>query len=101
MAAGQSFVGGDANIDPNGHGTALAGIAAASVNNGIGIAGVAYAGASVSSVQVLGPDGIGLDSDVIAGVVWAADNGAKVILMGFSSPGLLGRSGRCSPVRLG
>jgi hypothetical protein len=37
-------------------------------------------------VQVLQADGTGYDSDVIAGVIWAADNGANVILMGFSSP---------------
>jgi len=49
VGAGQSFVGGAANTDPHGHGTALAGIAAASVNNETGMAGVAYAGASVSS----------------------------------------------------
>src|SRR3989475_987029 len=83
---GQSFVGGSPETDPNGHGTALAGIAAASVDNATGIAGVAYAGASLSSVQVLQADGTGWDSDVVAGVLWAADNGAKVILMGFSSP---------------
>ncbi len=82
---GQSFVGGSPEMDPNGHGTALAGIAAASVDNATGIAGVAYAGASVSSVQVLQADGTGWDSDVVAGVLWAADNDAKVILMGFSS----------------
>ena len=51
MAAGQSYLaGGNANSDPNGHGTALAGIAAASVNNATGMAGVAYAGASVAPV---------------------------------------------------
>jgi thermitase len=85
IAAGQSFVGGDPNSDPHGHGTALAGIAAANVNDGIGIAGVAYGPVSVSSVQVLQSDGTGYDSDVVAGVLWAADNGANVILMGFSS----------------
>jgi len=83
---GQSFVGQDPNQDPNGHGTAMAGIAAARVNNGAGMAGVAYGGATLSSVQVLGPDGSGWDADVVSGVVWAADDGAKVILMAFSSP---------------
>ncbi len=86
MGTGQSFTGGNPNTDPNGHGTALAGIAAATVNNATGMAGVAYAGASVASVQVLQADGTGWDSDVVAGVLWAADNGANVILMGFSSP---------------
>jgi len=85
VVAGASFTGGDPNTDPNGHGTALAGIAAANVNDGIGMAGVAYAGTDLSSVQVLQADGTGYDSDVVAGVLWAADNGASVILMGFSS----------------
>src|SRR6266542_757586 len=85
VVGGQSFTGGSAGSDPNGHGTALAGIAAASTNNSTGMAGVAYAGTTVSPVQVLQADGTGLDSDVVAGVLWAADNGANVILMGFSS----------------
>ncbi|HSW95203.1 MAG TPA: S8 family serine peptidase, partial [Patescibacteria group bacterium] len=85
VIAGASETGGDPNIDPNGHGTALAGIAAANVNDGVGIAGVGYAGVNVMPVQVLGADGTGTDADVVAGVLWATDNGAQVILMGFSS----------------
>jgi subtilisin family serine protease len=73
--------------DPNGHGTAMATIAAAATDNAVGTAGVAYAGASVMPVTVLDADGIGWDSDIIEGVVWAADNGADVILMAFSNPG--------------
>ena len=73
--------------DPNGHGTAMAGIVAAETNNGEGIAGVGYAGVKVMPVTVLGADGTGQDSDVIDGVVWAADHGADVILMSFSNPG--------------
>src|SRR5207253_4290838 len=52
-----------------------------------GIAGVAYAGVTVLPVTVLNANGEGQDSDVIAGVLWAADNGANVILMAFSNPG--------------
>jgi subtilisin family serine protease len=85
--AGFSAFGTDPTVDPNGHGTWLASIAAAETNNAAGIAGVAYAGARVMPVQVLGADGTGQDSDVIAGVVAAADAGAGVILMGFSNPG--------------
>jgi hypothetical protein len=73
--------------DPNGHGTWLAGIAAATADNSKGIAGVAYGGVQIMPVQVLSADGTGQDSDIIAGVIWATDNGASVILMGFSSPG--------------
>jgi subtilisin family serine protease len=85
VAGYSSLDGSGPSVDPNGHGTALAGIATATANNGAGIAGVAYSGASISSVQVLGADGTGLDADVVDGVLWAADHGASVILMGFSS----------------
>jgi len=73
--------------DPNGHGTAMAGIVAAETDNGAGIAGVGYAGVQVMPVTVLDSDGTGQDSDIIEGVVYAADNGADVILMAFSNPG--------------
>ena len=65
----------------------MASIAAATVNNGSGIAGVGYDGVSVMPVKVLSADGTGQDSDIISGVVWAADHGADVILMAFSNPG--------------
>jgi cell division septation protein DedD len=82
-----AFEGSDAQTDPNGHGTEMAGIAAALTDNGAGVAGVAYAGVSLLPVQVLGADGTGQDSDIISGIVWATDNGANVILMAFSNPG--------------
>ena len=44
-------------------------------------------GIKVMPVKVLDSDGLGRDSGIIAGVVHGADNGAKVILMGFSAPG--------------
>ncbi|MGE5156040.1 MAG: S8 family serine peptidase, partial [Betaproteobacteria bacterium] len=77
--------GSDGLTDSNGHGTWMAGIVAAQTDNGQGIAGVGYAGVKVMPVTVLGPDGTGQDSDVIAGVVWAVDHGADVILMAFSA----------------
>src|SRR5438094_239643 len=75
--------------DPSGHGTWLAGIIAAQTDNVPveGIAGVAYAGVTVMPVTVLNVAGEGQDSDIIAGVIWAADHGADVILMAFSNPG--------------
>jgi hypothetical protein len=77
----------DGLSDPNGHGTAMAGIVAAKTNNGTGVAGIGYAGVKVMPVVVLGADGTGQDSDIIEGVVYAADHGADVILMSFSNPG--------------
>src|SRR5207249_1147262 len=73
--------------DVNGHGTWLAGIVAARTNNTQGVAGVAFDHVQVMPIKVLDADGLGQDSDVIAGVMWAADNGASVILMAFSNPG--------------
>ncbi|HSW42484.1 MAG TPA: S8 family serine peptidase [Patescibacteria group bacterium] len=88
VVPGAAFVDGATwSSDPNGHGTALAGIVAAETGNEIGVAGVGYAGVRIMPVTVLGADGIGQDSDIIEGVVWAADNGADVILMAFSAIG--------------
>jgi hypothetical protein len=72
--------------DPNGHGTAMAGLIAAATGNGIDIAGVGYSGVKVMPITVLGADGTGRDSDIIAGIVWAVDHGASVVSMSFSSP---------------
>ena len=88
LVPGTSILDGtDGTTDPNGHGTWMAGIIAAKVDNGIDVAGIGYAGVKVMPITVLGADGVGQDSDIIAGVVWAVDNGADVINMSFSSPG--------------
>jgi subtilisin family serine protease len=73
--------------DANGHGTWMAGIVAAATDNGIGVAGIGFAGVDVMPVKVLSADGTGQDSDIISGVLYAADHGADVILMSFSNPG--------------
>ncbi|MGH2688574.1 MAG: S8 family serine peptidase, partial [Actinomycetota bacterium] len=64
--------------DVNGHGTAVASVVAAAGNNGVGISGVAPS-AKVLSVRVLDADGTGTISDVAGGIVFAAEQGAKVI----------------------
>jgi subtilisin family serine protease len=72
----------DGGADDVGHGTHVAGIAAAVTGNGRGVAGVAP-GASLMSVKVLTPDGNGGAqgncSDIGLGIRWAADHGARVI----------------------
>ena len=85
---GTSFLvpGADGQSDPNGHGTYMAGIVAAVTDNQAGIAGVAFNGVRIMPVTVLNAAGIGQDSDIIAGVVYAADHGADIILMAFSNP---------------
>lgn len=70
-----------------GHGTHVAGIAAAATNNGTGVAGAGYQSTIING-KVLGDNGSGYYSWVASGIVWAADNGAKVISMslGGSTP---------------
>ncbi len=73
--------------DRYGHGTHVAGIAAAITNNAKGVAGVGF-NSSLMNVKVLGDNGTGRYSWVAKGIIWAADNGAKVInlSLGGSSP---------------
>jgi subtilisin family serine protease len=90
VIAGTSILDGSNGLsDPSGHGTMVAGTVAAQTNTSppVGIAGVAYAGVRLMPVTVLNADGLGQDSDIISGVVWAVDHGADVILMAFSNPG--------------
>ncbi len=70
---------GNANVtDDFGHGTHVAGITAAATNNGFGIAGISW-GARVMPVRVLDQYGNGWYSDIAAGIIYAVDNGAKII----------------------
>jgi subtilisin family serine protease len=65
--------------DTHGHGTHVAGIAAAHSNNGVGVAGVAYS-ANVRLMNARVCSASGCPTDAIAnGIVWAADNGAHVL----------------------
>lgn len=70
--------------DDNGHGTHVAGIAAASSNNGLGVAGVSW-GARLMPVKVLNSGGSGTFANLAAGIVWATDNGAHVINLSVGS----------------
>lgn len=64
--------------DDFGHGTHVAGIAAAETNNAEGIAGVSW-GSKIMPVKVLDEFGYGWYSDIAAGIVYAVDNGAHII----------------------
>ncbi|TME98850.1 MAG: hypothetical protein E6I52_16990, partial [Chloroflexi bacterium] len=63
--------------DRFGHGTAVAGIIAAGLNNGVGIAGISTA--FLLDGKVLGDGGVGSQSAMLDGIVWATDHGARVI----------------------
>ena len=69
---------GNGNRDPNGHGTHVAGIIAATTNNGIGVAGIAPK-VSILPVRVLDHTGNGDDGELALGIIWAVDNGAHVL----------------------
>jgi subtilisin family serine protease len=80
LVKGADYVndGGDGLIDPNGHGTHVAGIIVARASNGRGVAGGAP-DARVMPIRVLDANGSGFSSDVVAGIYYAVDKGARVI----------------------
>jgi subtilisin family serine protease len=79
VSTGYDFVNNDNDaMDDNGHGSHVAGIAAATTDNGIGIAGVAW-NCKILPVKVMQSNGTGSYSDVANGVIYAANNGAKII----------------------
>lgn len=74
----------DAPDDDVGHGTHVAGIIAASVNNGEGVAGMTWYN-KILPVKVLDSSGAGSTYSVAQGVIWATDHGAKVINMSLGN----------------
>ena len=83
---GWDFQNNDANpMDDNNHGTAVAGVAAAAANDGVGIAGMCW-NCLILPVKVLNSHGSGNHSNIAAGVIWAVDHGADVINMSIAGP---------------
>jgi subtilisin family serine protease len=68
--------------DVNGHGTKVAGAAAALTNNAIGVAAVA-GDARVMPMRVSGADGYAYYSTIASALTWAADRGARVANISF------------------
>lgn len=66
------------------HGTHVSGIIAAKRNNGIGIDGIAD-NVQIMSIRAV-PNGDERDKDVANGIIYAVDNGAKIINMSFGKP---------------
>ncbi len=86
---GWDFVGaGDSDPRPVGggehHGTHVAGTIAAAGNNATGGTGVCWQ-ARLMAVRVLDENGIGTTADLIEGIRFAVDHGAKVINMSLGS----------------
>ncbi|CAH1196301.1 hypothetical protein PAECIP111892_02206 [Paenibacillus auburnensis] len=64
--------------DDVGHGTHVAGIIGALTNNEEGVAGISWYN-KILPVKALDNSGAGTTYSVAEGIIWAADNGAKVI----------------------
>ena len=82
VVASISFVTGNTRVtDEFGHGTHVAGIVGGSATAAKNVTSLFNGGiaprARIINVRVLGPDGTGLTSDVIAGMEWAIDNRAR------------------------
>ena len=83
MIPGWNFYDNNSNSsDIRGHGTAVAGVAAAAINNSIGIA--AIAGQSmIMPLRVTDLNGLGYSSTISQALIYAADHGARVANASF------------------
>ena len=87
IVAGYDFVEGDATPhDLNGHGTHVAGIAAALTNNSEGVAGMSW-NARIMPLRVLDANGSGWSSDIISAINWTFTHGAKVLNLSLGGTG--------------
>ena len=80
VLAAKSFVGGSARVDALGHGTFVAGLIAARVDNGIGIAGLSPSAQLLVAKVVTSSRSIPVEAEAKA-IRWAVENGARVINM--------------------
>jgi subtilisin family serine protease len=79
IVSGYDFVNDDpVPADDHGHGTHVAGIIGAAVNNGFGTAGVCP-NCRIMPIKVLNENNVGSWSGVAAGVLYAVEHGAQVI----------------------
>jgi len=84
IVQGYDFVNSDTDAnDDNGHGTHVAGLASASLNQA-GVVGVSHS-SKLMPVKVLNAQGYGYLSDVAKGIYYATDNGARVINLSLGS----------------
>jgi hypothetical protein len=88
VVAGADFVSGNPKpfVDKIGHGTHVAGIAAASGNDGQGVPGVAWGpNITIITAKVCRDNGCPT-SAIVDGIEWAVDNGANVLNISLGGP---------------
>jgi thermitase len=84
LLSGWNFYDNNSNTaDVHGHGTAVAGTAAAVSNNGLGVASPAW-DCLILPVRVSDPNGWAADSAIANALTWAADQGARVANISFA-----------------
>ncbi|MBI5952418.1 MAG: S8 family serine peptidase [Chloroflexi bacterium] len=93
LVAGYDYIDGELLPDGNpdrddeyGHGTHVAGIAAAAGNNAAGVAGIAW-DVNIMPLRVLNNLGGGSYANVAAAIIRATDNGAQIINLSLGGPG--------------
>ena len=86
--------------DDNGHGTHVAGIVAAVRGNGVGVAGIAP-DAELVVAKVVTASGVGAVPDVVAGIKWVVDHGARVVNLSLDSEAMTFVGVRAAAIREG
>jgi subtilisin family serine protease len=95
VSGGYDWVNNDANpMDDNRHGTHCAGIAAAVMDNSLGVVGVAQVG--IWAEKVLNSLGSGSSSNVANGIIHATNGGVKVISMSLGGGSSRALSDACA-----
>lgn len=86
LILGPDFANNDGNpYDDYGHGTIVTGVLGATTNNGVGISGATWNN-RILAVKIAGADGYATWSWMAKGLTYAADQGARVANISFSSP---------------
>jgi subtilisin family serine protease len=84
MVSGWNVIDGNTNTaDVHGHGTQVAGTAAATSENGIGVASVAGS-AKIMPIRIADANGYASYSNIGKGLTWSADKGARVANISIS-----------------
>jgi len=89
LSSGRDFANDDYNaMDDHGHGTHVAGIIAAETNNNTGVSGVCWE-CKILPVKVFDRNAKGQTAWVANGIIWAADQGVRVINLSLGGPDVI------------